>query len=862
MRAMLTVLTLLSPLLAGCERPDATAYWDDPRSKRTPSEAAEGSYERVMAEGTRANLSGRSPEAMASFRKALKIREARFGKGHPETALPLMSLALQLSVEGQYPEADTRFAETGQVLRASRDAALKARLPHYRGIHLLNQKKAREADALLTTAQAAYTKLIPEEALGREPAARAPNNRFDVNAGGKIANTSDVVRDVTDPALQPVLLGLIETLRYRAIALRELNRAEEADTLTAYAAQIAGGNDLGRASVYARVYRTSGVTASNRSLTARTATDLSRADTAFEASLPETKPAAEAKLIRAGELVRAGQTSAALALCRRAVRTLITIASGTSPELMAPCLDAYASGGGWFGSGDRAEMFMAAQVAQGTITSHQIAQASAALSESARNPEVGQALKVRDGLQRDLDRLYRALDTFGGAAQTEQTGQKLSQLQREADQKQSELNQAQARVRALSPNFAQLVQDVVPASDLFAQLRPNEVFIALFLSQRGGWAFALRDGQITTARIDGGSEVIAPLVKQVRAGMETQAGIFDVDSTRRLHDLTLGGLTGATRGATAFVIAPTGALLSVPFEVLLTGPADPAKLASAPWLLRQGTITHVPAPANFVGLRKVANTSRAQGTWFGFGDFRKASAAQIQAGFPDRQCGRDRAALAGLPLLSGATAELQGARAILGAPANDALLGNAFTAEGVMSRDLKSYQILHFAAHALLPTDLECQSEPSIVTSPPPGGTNRDGWLLTASRLLELDLDANLVILSACNSGGGDGKSGESLSGLARSFFFARARSLMVTHWPVDDKFGSALVQLTILGMKEKPELGVTAALRDTQLEILDAIAQGKNPNAALAHPYYWAPFAVVGEGNAGMGRGALSARR
>ena len=177
-----------------------------------------------------------------------------------------------------------------------------------------------------------------------------------------------------------------------------------------------------------------------------------------------------------------------------------------------------------------------------------------------------------------------------------------------------------------------------------------------------------------------------------------------------------------------------------------------------------------------------------------------------------------------------------------------------------MSRELKSYQILHFAAHALLPTDLECQSEPSIVTSPPPGRTGREGWLLTASRLLELDLDANLVILSACNSGGGDGKSGESLSGLARSFFFAKARSLMVTHWPVDDKFGSALVQLTILGMKEKPELGVTAALRDTQLEILDAIAQGKNPNAALAHPYYWAPFAVVGEGNAGMGRSALSA--
>ena len=864
MRAMLPVLALLTPLaaplLAGCERPPATAYREDPRGPGQTGEAAEGSYERVMADGTRANLSGRSPEAMALFRKALKMRETRFGKGHPETALPLMSLALQLSVEGQYPEADTRFAETEQVLRASRDRALKARLPHYRAVHLLNQKKPREAEALLSTAQAAYTALIPPDILAREPIARIAPNRFDVNALGRIASTAEP-RGANDASLQPVLLGLIETLRYRAIALRELNRAEEADALTAQAVRIAGGNDLGRASVYARVYRTSGVTASNRSLTARTATDLGRSDAAFEESLPETRPAAEAKMIRAGELLRAGGTSAALSLCRRAVRTLIAIASGTSPELMAPCLDAYAAGGGWFGSGsgNRAEMFMAAQVAQGTITSHQIAQASAALSESARNPAIGQALRERDALQRDLDRIYRAMDTFGGAAPSDQTSEKIGQLQREADQKQAALVQAQAKVRALSPNFSQLVQDVVPAADVFAQLRPNEAFIALFLSERSGWAFALRNGQITAARIEGGSGVIGPLVKQVRSGMETQAGVFDVEATRRLYDLTLGGVSGAIRGAAAYVIAPTGPLLSVPFEVLLTGPADPAKLAEAPWFLRQGTITHVPAPANFVGLRKVAHTSRAQKTWFGFGDFRKASVAQIQAGFPDRQCGRDRAALAGLPLLSGATAELQSARTILGAPPSDALLADTFTAEQVMNHDLKSYQVLHFAAHALLPTDLECQSEASIVTSPPPGRTGREGWLLTASRLLELDLDANLVILSACNSGGGDGKSGESLSGLARSFFFAKARSLMVTHWPVDDKFGSALVQLTVLGMKEKPELGVTAALRDTQLEILDAIASGKNPNTALAHPYYWAPFAVVGEGNAGVGRSTVS---
>ena len=865
MRVLFTVLALLSPLLVGCERPAATDYRTDLRGGVVGEPGTEGAdgYERVMADGTRANLSGRSPEAIAFFRQALKMREARFRRGSPETALPLMSLALQLSIEKQYTEADARFAEAEQALRGSRDRVDKARLSHYRGIHMLNQKKPEAADSLLRAARTAYLALIPEDLLTRPPVPRASRNRFDVN-GGRI-NTVIPTAGANDPMTRPLLLGLIETLRYSAVASRDLGRLEEADTLTAQAFQVAEGNDLARASVLARLRRTTGVTASARSLRTVAQRDLGRSDVAFNTSLPGTRPAAEAGLIHAGELMRAGRTGEALSACRRAVRDLMAISVGTSPDLMAPCLDAYNTGGGFFGlggGGDRAEMFLAAQLAQGGITSHQIAQATAALQENARDPRVGTALKQRDRLQADMSRLYRALDTLGGASASDQVSAEIARLQREADQTQAALATVEAEVRTLSPNFSQLVQDVVPARDIFAALRPNEVFVSIFLAADSGWVFALRDGRIATARIEGGAGTIGPLVKKVRAGMEVPGAVFSIDDTRHLYDVTLGGVAGLTKGAGELVIAPTGALLSLPFEVLLTGPADPDNLAAAPWLIRQGTVTHVPAATNFVSLRKVAATSRAQKRWFGFGDFQKASPALIQGSFPDPQCARDRAALSGLPLLPGATAELQGARAILNAPESDALLGAAFTADTVMRRELTNYQVLHFAAHALLPTDLECQSEAAIVTSPTPGKTGADGWMLTASRLLGLELDANLVILSACNSGGGDGRSGESLSGLARSFFFARARSLMVSHWPVDDKFGSALVQLTMLGLKDKPELGVTGALRETQIDILDAIASGKNPNKGLASPYYWAPFAVVGEGGGGLARSTVSSNR
>jgi CHAT domain-containing protein len=399
---------------------------------------------------------------------------------------------------------------------------------------------------------------------------------------------------------------------------------------------------------------------------------------------------------------------------------------------------------------------------------------------------------------------------------------------------------------------------------VFAALRPGEAFIGLFVSKTSGWAFALRNGSIAIARIDGGIGRIGPMVSALRAGIEkTEANAlptFDIADARRLYDVTIGGVAPELKGASSLVIAPTGPLLSLPFEVLLTGPAELGKLATAPWLVRQATITHVPAATNFVSLRKVANASAAAKPWFGFGDFRPVSVAQADASFPIGPCGASGRLLAALPALPGAVKELDGARDVLKASTGDELTGDAFTAAKVLQTPLKNYRILHFAAHALLPTDLRCQTEAAIVTSPLAGARDANGALLTASKVLGLDLDANLVILSACNSGGPGGGAGESLSGLARSFFFAKARSLLVTHWEVSDQVAALLVVLTINDMQEKSDQGVTGALRQAQLSLLERAATGKLP-AEIAHPFFWAPFAVIGDGGEGGGRSVSSGR-
>src|SRR5262249_35022949 len=89
---------------------------------------------------------------------------------------------------------------------------------------------------------------------------------------------------------------------------------------------------------------------------------------------------------------------------------------------------------------------------------------------------------------------------------------------------------------------------------------------------------------------------------------------------------------------------------------------------------------------------------------------------------------------------------------------------------------------------------------------------------------------------------------GESLSGLARAFFYAGARSMLVTHWSINDQTSAFLVADTLRRLAIGEAHGLGDALRGAQLGLLDRA--GKDLPAHLAHPFYWAPFALIGEGS------------
>jgi CHAT domain-containing protein len=813
-----------------------------------------GQFYQLMTAGTRANLADNPGAAEVAFRAALAVQQKALGKDNPDTADPRMSLALQLSNEGRYAEAEAQFDEAARLAPASADPTAQARLLHYRGLDALNQGHLEQALDLLTKAETAYSASVPVGAL-----AAHPRNQTLSGAQARLADMLPNQTILADPRAQSALLGLIEARRNRSVVLRLLGKPQEAEAALASATDLARANGLAQPILNARLYRTAGVNAAAAGNEEKALDELLRSTSAFDRSLPGSKPLADTYLLRARQLAKSDQLSAALPICRDAVRSLASLKAGTTPVLMAPCLDAYAAEATRQSSQRQAllaEMFTAAQLAQGGITSQQIAQATARLSENSRDPKVAEAIRHRQDASTHLAELYRRRDE---AAEAQRAGtaarEDAGDLDKQIADAQTTFADADAALQAASPNYGQLVQQVVPASDVLAALHPDEAFAAITLGDADGWVFLLTKGEISVSRIDAGIKEIAGLVLKVREGIELTETLptFDTADAQKLYQLTFGGLAKQLNGAKSLVIAPAGPLLSLPFEVLLTGPADPANLATAPWLIQRFTIVHVPAPSNFVSLRRIASGSRASHPWFGFGGFHPITLAQAQHAFTGSACTESARLLASLPPLPYAQKELEAARLLLGASPSDELLGQAFTANAVLKTPLKDYRILQFSTHALLPAELQCQAEPAIVTSAPANATSAAGALLPASEVVGLDLDADLVILSACNSGGPGGTSaGESLSGLARAFFYAGARSLAVTHWAVNDQVAAYLVADTLRRMRDNPSLGIAGALRDAQLAML--AEAGKSFPPEIAHPFFWAPFSVIGEGGERLG--------
>lgn len=165
------------------------------------------------------------------------------------------------------------------------------------------------------------------------------------------------------------------------------------------------------------------------------------------------------------------------------------------------------------------------------------------------------------------------------------------------------------------------------------------------------------------------------------------------------------------------------------------------------------------------------------------------------------------------------------------------------TEANLKKMDLTKFRNLLFATHGAMASDLVDFGEPALVMTPPLRASDEDDGLLAASEIAQLRMNADWVLLSACNTASTDGTPGaEGLSGLAKAFFYAGARNLLVSHWSVVSESTVLLTSGVFKNLANYPTEGKARALQRSILELMDS-------NSAFQHPMYWAPFVLVGDG-------------
>ena len=319
--------------------------------------------------------------------------------------------------------------------------------------------------------QALYAALVPSELLKAPPQPHTNEALFSLAAPSGISGLLGAQTILNSPVVQTALIGVIESLRYEAVVLDEMGNRRASIAAIQGADRIAAGNDIAPPTLDARLDRTDATLVAAQGRNGEAAGLLSGAAGYFAMAIPGSRPVAETALLQAAVLQDEHENQAALAACRRGIALLRNLQLGTSAQLIGPCLDAFNDAA----EADAAkapalhdEMFEAAELAQGSVTAEEIAEAAARLSTSAADPNVARAIRAQQDAQAALVDLYRQRDELTQSAVAGGEAKALAALDKQIAAANARLQQAALAEQAAAPNFGQLVQQVVPAKAVLA----------------------------------------------------------------------------------------------------------------------------------------------------------------------------------------------------------------------------------------------------------------------------------------------------------------------------------------------------------------------------------------------------------
>ena len=496
----------------------------------------------------------------------------------------------------------------------------------------------------------------------------------------------------------------------------------------------------------------------------------------------------------------------------------------------------------------------------------------AAARAAASTPALAHVVRLEQDAKNEVVGLRRYLSGEAGSASlplpviAAQMRERIAYLE-------NERRKLQAEIKTQFPEYAKLVHPSAPTLDEMAkQLEPHQALIMLLPTPEAVYVWAVAaDRPAGFTRVQLKETHIDDLVGRLRAQFDFASGRgeqFDSATAYTLYDRLLAPLNSVWQGKSQLIVAASGALSQLPFAVLQTQPKGGLG-DEAPWLIRQTAIAQVPSLSAWLSIKALAKSHSASASFMAWGDplFALNGLEMSSVHAPGaRSVELTRAALtADLSQLESSTAApsalkyaeipalpdtrdelLEIALALKANASTDVLLGKQATRESVLEASRKgvlaSKRVIAFATHGLMAGDLPNLTQPALAMA----ATGLESVeplspLLTLEDVLTLKLNADWVVLSACNTAAAGGKGEETLSGLARGFFYAGSRSLLVTHWAVESESAKLLTTRTFSHYAANTQAPKAESLRQAMLSVM-AIPK-------YQHPIYWAPYALVGDG-------------
>ncbi len=544
------------------------------------------------------------------------------------------------------------------------------------------------------------------------------------------------------------------------------------------------------------------------------------------------------------------------------------------------------------------ETFGLADAIRGHAVQQAMADSSARLL--AKDSALEDLVRKEQDLDKQIGAQLGALNNLLSLPSDQRDDQTVRALNAEVVQLRTQHKSAQQQIIRQFPAYADLVDPKPPTVDeIKAVLRPGEALLSFYFGQDASFVWAVpKEGAVAFAAVPITALQLETMVRRLREALEPQAELvseippFDLTLAYQLYASLLKPVESAWQPAKSLIVVTNGALGELPLSLLPTAPSQVdagtkplfAGYRDVPWLARTHAVTVVPSASALVTLRRLPPGAPNRAPLIGFGDpyfnaqeaaeadaeqatptevasatVGDAGAANVTRGVPLKRRAAphtenvDVAELGMLPRLPDTRLELMSmAKALDVDPARSLYLGKAANEQNVETTDLSHYRIVAFATHGLVPGDIDGLTQPALALTAPDIADVKGDGLLTTAKILALKLDADWVVLSACNTAAGAGAGAEAASGLGSAFFYAGTRALLVTNWSVQSTSARELITDVFRRQSADPALSRGEALRQAMMALLDgpgSVDSAGRTEFTYAHPLFWAPYTVIGDG-------------